>query len=246
MFVHPEQICIWKWDEDMTQRSILIIEDEADIRNLLQYNLEKDGFRTVPVASGEDGLQLVRNESPDIILLDLMLPGIDGLEMCRILKADRKTSNIPIVMLTAKGEESDIVAGLELGADDYITKPFSPKVVIARIRAVMRRRSSRPATGIEPIKIHGIEIHPGKRSVIVDGRHVDFTPTEFEIIYFLATHPGWVFTRYQIVDAIRDEVAAVTDRSVDVQIVGVRRKLGDFGDIVETVRGVGYRMKEEE
>jgi two-component system phosphate regulon response regulator PhoB len=230
----------------MTQRSILIVEDEADILNLLQYNLEKDGFRVIPAESGEKGLQLARSESPDLILLDLMLPGIDGLEMCRILKADRKTSSIPIVMLTAKGEETDIVAGLELGADDYITKPFSPKVLIARMRAVMRRRSSRPVSGTEPIRLHEIAIHPGKRSVTVDGKHVDFTPTEFEIIYFLATHPGWVFTRYQIVDAIRDEISVVTDRSVDVQIVGIRKKLGDLGEVIETVRGVGYRMREEE
>ncbi len=229
----------------MTHRSVLIVEDEADILNLLQYNLEKDGFRVIPAESGEKGLQFARSESPDLILLDLMLPGIDGLEMCRILKADRKTSSIPIVMLTAKGEETDIVAGLELGADDYITKPFSPQVLIARIRAVMRRRSSRPASGTEPIRLHEIEIHPGKRSVTVDGRQVDFTPTEFEIIYFLATHPGWVFTRYQIVDAIRDEISVVTDRSVDVQIVGIRKKLGELGEVIETVRGVGYRMKEE-
>jgi two-component system alkaline phosphatase synthesis response regulator PhoP len=229
----------------MAKDRILVIEDDADILRLLQFNLEKDGYNAVTAESGERGLEQARSFKPGLILLDLMLPGIDGLEVCRILKHDSKTEHIPIIMLTARGEEIDIVTGLELGAEDYVTKPFSPKVLIARVRAVLRRRAGVPVSEVDPVSIHGLQIHPGKHSVTAGDKSVDLTPTEFSILHFLARHPGWVFTRYQIVDGIRDGASVVTDRSVDVQIVGIRRKLGEYESIIETVRGVGYRMKEE-
>ena len=187
---------------------------------------------------------MIQKSPPDIIVLDLMLPDIDGLEITKNLKADAGTKNIPVIMVTAKGEEADIVAGLELGADDYITKPFSPRILIARVRAVLRRKLEEDADESSTLKIHDIVIHPGRRLVTVEGKPVQLTYTEFAILHFLAKRPGWVFTRFQIVDAVRGEDYPVTDRSVDVQIVGLRKKLGKAGKAIETVRGVGYRFKE--
>lgn len=174
-----------------------------------------------------------------------MLPGADGFEICRRLGNNPETQQIPIVMLTAKGEEADIVTGLELGADDYITKPFSPKVLIARIRAILRRIRMEPIEEEAPLTIHDLVIHPGRHEVLVNKKRADLTSTEFRLLYFLASRPGWVFTRYQIVDALHGEDYPVTDRSVDVQIVGLRKKLGDkAAKYIETVRGVGYRFRE--
>jgi len=228
----------------MVSRTILAVDDEEDILELVGYNLTKEGFRVIRVASGEKALELAKTERPDLIILDLMLPGVDGLEVCKHLRAERATSDIPIVMLTAKGEEADIVLGLELGADDYVTKPFSPRVLTARVRAVLRRRSRAVEDDDAPMRIGGIEIHPGRHEVLVGGKPVRLTFTEYEILSFLARRPGWVFTRYQIVEAVRGGEYAVTDRSVDVQIVGLRKKLGESGSHIETVRGVGYRFKE--
>lgn len=228
----------------MPGEKILIVDDEEDILELVAYNLAKEGYRTLKAATGEDALSMSRTESPDLIVLDLMLPGIDGLAVMKALKADTDTRGIPTVMLTAKGEEADIVAGLELGADDYIVKPFSPRVLLARIHAVLRRK---PETGKEPsatLHIHDLEIHQGRRRVLAGGKPVDLTFTEFQILSFLAARPGWVFTRTQIVDAVRGNSYPVTDRSVDVQIVGLRKKLGPCGKYIETVRGVGYRFSE--
>ncbi|MBU4186383.1 MAG: response regulator transcription factor, partial [Proteobacteria bacterium] len=191
-------------------------------------------------------LQKAASEKPDLIVLDLMLPGIDGLEVTKILKSDSKTLHIPIIMLTAKGEEADIVAGLELGADDYITKPFSPRILIARVRAVIRRKDkSKKDNDLETIQIHNILINPRKREILAKNKPIDLTFTEFQILYYLAKRPGWVFTRFQIVDAVRGDDYPVTDRSVDVQIVGLRKKLGLCGKYIETVRGVGYRFREK-
>ena len=182
---------------------------------------------------------------PDLILLDIMLPGMDGLEVCRMLKRDPVTEKIPVVMLTAKGEESDIVTGLEIGADDYMPKPFSPKVVIARIRNLLRRKSRSDVDDTSTIKLKDLVIHPGRHEVLLKSKKIDLTCTEFRVLQFLARRPGWVYTRQQIVDAVRGEDYPVTDRSVDVQIVGLRRKLGTtYGALIETVRGVGYRFKE--
>lgn len=228
----------------MIPKTILAIDDEKDILELLEYNLSKEGYNVLTAESGEAALEIIRRNMPDLMLLDLMLPGMDGLEICRIAKENPRTKHIPIVMLTAKGEEADIVAGLEIGAEDYITKPFSPRVLLARIRAVLRRKAQPPPDGGDVIRIYGIEIDPGRREVRIKGKPADLTFTEFNILHFLARRPGWVFTRSQIVESIHGDEYPVTDRSVDVQIVGLRKKLGATGKYIETVRGVGYRFKE--
>lgn len=228
----------------MTNESILVVDDEEDILQLVKYNLEKSGYQVMCAASGGEALKLVRNNQPDLVLLDLMLPGLDGLEVCTLLKNDPRTREAGIVMLTAKGEESDIVAGLERGADDYIVKPFSPKILIARVKAVLRRKSEGAPDEDATLTIHDIVIHPGRHEVVVRGKPVELTFTEFRVLHCLARRPGWVFTRSQIVDAVRGAGYPVTDRAVDVQIVGLRKKLGDCGKYIETVRGVGYRFKE--
>ncbi|MFA5517171.1 MAG: response regulator transcription factor [Desulfuromonadales bacterium] len=227
----------------MAKEHILAIEDEEDILALVQYNLSKEGYRVTCATSGEEGLQAARSGRPDLVLLDLMLPGMDGLEVCRALRRDPEQAAVPILMLTAKGEESDIVAGLELGADDYMTKPFSPRVLISRVRAVLRRRTVAEPEASAAIQFEDLLIHPGRSEVLVRGEAVELTFTEFRVLHFLASRPGWVFTRYQIVNAVRGEDYSVTDRAVDVQIVGLRRKLGSCGRCIETVRGVGYRFK---
>jgi two-component system alkaline phosphatase synthesis response regulator PhoP len=227
----------------MKKKKILVVDDEEDILELVRYNLSREGYEVICASSGEDGLKAARNELPDLIALDLMLPGIDGLEVARILNGNNTTKNIPIIMLTAKGEEADIVAGLELGADDYITKPFSPRIMIARIRAVLRRKT-KEVDDDEVIRINEITLNPGRHEVLVNEEPVQLTFTEFGILNFLIRRPGWVFTRSQIVDAVKGDDYFVTDRSVDVQIVGLRKKLGPAGKNIETVRGVGYRFKE--
>ncbi|MBE0644616.1 MAG: response regulator transcription factor [Bacteroidetes bacterium] len=229
----------------MPKANILAVEDEEEILELLSYNLGKEGYNVQAVTSGEMALRSVKQQTPDLILLDLMLPGVDGLEVCKALKADSATRSIPVIMLTARSEEADIVTGLELGADDYITKPFSRRVLLARVKAVLRRGSEPIVTeegGL--VKIHELVINPGRHEVLVDGVSVILTLTEFRVLHFLANRPGWVFTRSQIVEAVRGDDYPVTDRSVDVQIVGLRKKLGDAGRYVETVRGVGYRFME--
>ncbi|MEA1990973.1 MAG: response regulator [Thermodesulfobacteriota bacterium] len=228
----------------MANQRVLVVDDEEDILELLKFNLSREGYQVPCAASGEQAFKLVRSESPDLIVLDLMLPGIDGLEVTRRLKNDPDTKNIPIVMLTAKGEEADIVTGLELGADDYITKPFSPRIVLARVRAILRRKIKGQLEETLVLRVHDLEIDPGRHEVLVNGKPVQLTFTEFGILNYMARRPGWVFTRFQIVEAVRGEDHPVTDRSVDVQIVGLRKKLGSAGKYVETVRGVGYRFKE--
>jgi two-component system phosphate regulon response regulator PhoB len=228
----------------MPKESILVVEDEEDILELVKYNLAKEGYRVCGAATGEVGLKTARSSLPDLIVLDLMLPGIDGLEVCKILKNDSKTQHIPVIMLTAKSEDSDIITGLEIGADDYLAKPFTPKVLIARVRTVLRRKAKANVKETATVRVHDIVIDPGRHEVTVAGEVVDLTLTEFLILHLLVRHPGWVFSRYQIVNEIRGEETIVTDRAVDVQIVGLRRKLGDAGKYVETVRGVGYKLSE--
>jgi len=228
----------------MPKEIILVIEDEEDILELIRYNLSREGYGIIGVTTGEEGLRIAGQKKPDLIILDLMLPGIDGLDVCRQLKEDPHSKEIPIAMVTAKGEESDIVTGLELGAEDYITKPFSPKVLIARIRSILRRRTRQIADEKATISTHGIFIHPGRHEVLVDGEPVPLTSTEFKVLHFLARRPGWVFTRYQIVDGVHGDNYPVTDRSVDVQITGLRKKLGNAGKFIKTVRGVGYKFEE--
>ena len=232
----------------MLEPSILVVEDEEDIRELVEYNLQKEGYRCVGVASGEEGLAAAKTGNYKLILLDLMLPGVDGLNVCRKLKANSDTARTPIIMLTAKGEETDIVTGLNLGADDYITKPFSPRVLMARVKAVMRRGESQDGPSLggsnEPIRIHELVIDPKRHEVLVEDQACELTSTEFRLLAFLATRPGWVFTRGQIIDGIHGENYPITERAIDVQIVGLRKKLNEAGRYIETVRGVGYRFKE--
>lgn len=229
----------------MATERILVVDDEEDLLELISFNLSKEGYRVTTVATGEDAINDARATLPDLIVLDLLLPNVDGLNVCKTLKADPKTAHIPIVMLTAKSEEADVVTGLELGADDYITKPFSPRVLLARLRSVLRRRSQQPeADDPSSLRIRDLVIHPGRHEVLIGGEPIELTFTEFRLLHFLARKPGWAFSRAQIVDAVKGEDYPVTERSVDVQVVGLRKKLGSIGSYIETVRGVGYRFKE--
>ncbi len=227
----------------MAKARIHVVEDEKDILELIQLNLEREGYKVKTVENGEDCIKIARDKVPDLLILDLMLPGMDGLDVCRIMKNDSKTRHIPIIMLTAKGEESDMITGLEMGADDYMTKPFSPKVLTARVKAVLRKVSI--ASGEEGvIKKKDMIIDQGRREVLYKGKKVDLTFTEFELLYLLSKRPGWVFTRNQIVQAVKGDGYPVTERAIDVQIVGLRKKLGDACSFIETIRGVGYRFRD--
>ncbi|MDP2990413.1 MAG: response regulator [Kiritimatiellota bacterium] len=226
----------------MAKEHIVIVEDEEDILELLRYHLAREGYSVTTTANGEQALKIISQKVPALVLLDLMLPGLNGLEICRSLKKDPRTAAIPVIMVTAKNEENDVVIGLELGADDYIMKPFSMKVLVARVHAVLRRQSVVDMDAV--IRIHDLVINPGRHEVLIKGKPVEMTFSELRILHLLARRPGWVMTREQIVDAVRGEDYAVTDRSVDVQIVGIRKKLGPRAEYIETVRGVGYRFKE--
>ncbi|MCX6992044.1 MAG: response regulator transcription factor [Kiritimatiellaeota bacterium] len=228
----------------MAREHIVIVEDEEDILELLRYHLAREGYSVTTAANGEQALKIIAQKIPALALLDLMLPGLNGLELCRSLKKDPRTAAIPIMMVTAKNEESDVVIGLELGADDYIMKPFSIKVLVARVHALLRRRKQAVVEMDDTIRIHDLVINPGRHEVLIKGKPVEMTFSELRIIHVLARRPGWVMTREQIVDAVRGEDYAVTDRAVDVQIVGLRKKLGSRAEYIETVRGVGYRFKE--
>ena len=230
----------------MANETVLIVEDERDILNLVSYNLRKAGFFTRDAVTGEEAISAVKNEKPDIMVLDLMLPGIDGIEVCRRLKQEPYGEDIPVIMLTAKSEDSDIVQGLEAGADDYVVKPFSPGVLVARVRAVLRRsKKDKLKSENRRTRIHQIEIDEGRHEVFCEDKAVDLSATEFMILSFLASNPGWVFSRSQIITAVKGEDYPVTERSVDVQILGIRQKLGSQGRHIVTVRGIGYKMEEE-
>ncbi len=232
----------------MAGTSILVVEDEKEIRELVALHLAKEGYRVATAASGEQAWTLLTQSTPDLVVLDILLPGIDGLALCRQLKADPRTQQAAVILLTAKGDEADIVAGLTVGADDYLPKPFSPRVLVARVKAVLRRAEGRKRAEpdcpeAECIVIHDLSIHVGRHEVLVAGEPVDLTATEFRILRFLARRPGWVFTRQQILEGAYGDSEAVTERAVDVQIVGLRKKLGVAGSYIQTVRGVGYRFK---
>ena len=228
---------------EVAKEQVLVVDDEEDILELVRYNLDKEGYQVMCVRSGEEALQAVKSGAPDLIVLDLMLPGMDGLDVCRSLKRAPTTEHIPVVMLSAKGSEADVVTGLELGADDYIAKPFSPRVLTARLKSVLRRKREALPSDSEPITRDELYVNPGRREVLIKGRPVELTNTEFKLLHLLARQPGWVFTRDRIVDLVHGEDYPVTDRSVDVQVVGLRKKLGKFGKQIETVRGVGYRFR---
>jgi two-component system phosphate regulon response regulator PhoB len=227
----------------MSQSHILVVDDEPDLLELVHYTLTRAGHLVYCVKSGEEALMQVQSCPPDLIVLDLMLPGADGLEICQRLKRQPQTAAIPIVMLTARSEEADVVTGLELGADDYLTKPFSPRILSARVKAVLRRQQVTEGKEAETVVRGELVIHPGYHQVRVGNAPIPLTPTEFRILQLLAQRPGWVFSRYQIVDGARGDDAGVTERSVDVHIAALRRKLGAHADVIETVRGVGYRLR---
>jgi two-component system, OmpR family, alkaline phosphatase synthesis response regulator PhoP len=227
----------------MAKEKILVIDDEEDLLELVRFNLTKEGYKVVLADSGEVGLALANSELPDIVLLDLMLPGLDGLEICKSLKASPTTQNIPVIILSAKGDESDVVTGLELGADDYVVKPFSPRILLARIKNVLKRKVSAVNDEDAVLNIDQMCINPQRREVLIEGKAIELTFTEFSVLHLLARQPGSVLTRCQIVNGVRGSDYPVTDRSVDVQIVGLRKKLGNYGKLIETVRGVGYRFK---
>lgn len=227
----------------MAKDKILVVDDEKDIIELIRYNLEKEGLKVITATSGEEAIRRSLNENPQLIVLDLMLPGIDGLEVCRILKRETKTSSIPIVMLTVKSDETDIVVGLELGADDYITKPFSPRILAARVKAILRRKEPKEEKA-EIIKIGPLTINLAKYQVSLKNKPLSLTSTEFKILAFLARNKGKVFTRDQLLDKAWKEESFVVDRTVDVHIRRLRQKLGSASYLIETIRGVGYKFKD--
>ncbi|MCI5132096.1 MAG: DNA-binding response regulator [Candidatus Electrothrix sp. EH2] len=231
----------------MTKANILVVEDDMDIQQLVSYHLIRAGYNVRCADSGEQGLELLAEEDFSAVILDLMLPGKNGMEVCAAIREDGQNQHLPIIMLTALGEEDDIIAGLDGGADDYVTKPFSPKVLMARVDAVLRREiagRTKEVEAEEVIAIHDLRINPGRHEVLVADKPVQLTSTEFTILLLLARRPGWVFSRQQIIDQVRGYDYSVTPRAVDVQIFGLRKKLDKTGEYIETVRGIGYRLRE--
>lgn len=231
----------------MAKKRILVVEDDKDISALIRYNLERDGYEVDCVFDGLRAVEYASKISPDLILLDVMLPGQDGIDVCRQLKADSSLQKVPVIMLTAKSEESDVVVGLQMGADDYIPKPFSPKVLLARIKAVLRRIQQQGEAVASDVRSWGkLSVDLVKHKVVYAGENITLTTIEFAILEFLSRSPGRVYTREQILDNVWKEGKFIIDRAVDVHIRGLRKKLGEAQDYVETVRGVGYRFKEAE
>lgn len=228
----------------MAKEKILILDDKADILELVGYNFIQDAYQVKGVLTGEEAVMEAADNPPDLILLNLKLPGLDGLRVCRELKSNSKTRHIPIIMLSATGEDADIITGLELGADDYILKPFSPRVLLARVRAVLRKNRLQEDLEDALVNVHGLTIDPVRHKVLLNGTPLTLTAIEFRILHLLAQKPGWVFSRGQIIRSVKGQDCSVTERSVDVQIVALRKKLGNAGKLIETIRGVGYRFKE--
>ena len=230
----------------MANEHVIVIEDDPDITELVTYNLEQDGYRLTAFDRGVPGMRAMSKAPPDLVLLDIMLPGMDGLDLCKQMKTDERLAEVPIIMMSARGEESDVIIGLELGADDYITKPFSPGILLARLKAVLRRHRRRPADDDAVLRRGPLVIDRARHRVSINGQPLALTPTVFGLLHLLARKPGWVMTRQQIVDGVKGKDYAVTERSVDVQVVGLRRKLGAHAGMIETVRGIGYRFAEED
>jgi two-component system phosphate regulon response regulator PhoB len=230
----------------MARAVILIIEDDPDIRELLSFAMGKEGWKLFMAKSGEEGLQLLQQEGADCIILDIMLPGMDGFKVLKRIKHDEPGKDVPVIMTTAKGEEADIVAGLELGADDYVVKPYSPKVLIARIRAALRRTEETPDPQEERTRWRQgrLLLDEARHEAFYDEQRLDLSATEFALLQHFLANPGRVFSRNQIISGIRGPDYPVTDRSVDVQVLALRKKLGAAGEQIETIRGVGYRFKE--
>lgn len=227
----------------MSKQTLLVIDDEKDILKLLQYNLEREGYSVLSAKTGEEGLELAQNKKLDLIILDLMLPGVDGLEVCKILRANKRTQSIPVLMLTAKNSEIDQVVGLEIGASDYIAKPFSVKVLVARIKNIFRNQEIR-SEGASILRAGDLEIDRERQIFRMKGKAIQLTRLEFRILGFLMEHPGKVFSRDQLLNGAWGGEAFVVDRTVDVHVKSIRQKLGKCRDRIETVRGSGYRFAE--
>ncbi|MDT8398306.1 MAG: response regulator [Pseudomonadales bacterium] len=229
----------------MSKKKIVVVEDEPDILEVLTYNLRREGYEVESAHNGTIALSLINKVIPHLVLLDLMLPGMDGIEICRQLKNNPATRNVLIIMVTAKGEESDVVLGLGVGADDYIAKPFSPKELIARVKAVSRRGVLAEATPVrETLEVGGLEIDAGKHKVSVQGQEIHLTATEFRLLHYLASYPGRVFSREQLLSKALGDDTVVVDRNIDVHIRGIRKKMELDAPLIETIRGVGYRFKD--
>ena len=228
----------------MSMSKVLIVEDEEDIRELIHFHLYKQKYTVFEAGDGQAAIDIIRAEKPDLVLLDIMIPKIDGLEVCRQIKADKETESTKVIFLSAKGEEEDIVKGLELGAEDYVAKPFSPKILIARVKAVLRRGTEK--TTESQYSYAGIQIDDAKKQVFIDNEEKKLTAAEYLLLKFLISSPGNVYTRAQIVNNVKGENHAVTDRAVDTQVVSLRKKMGEKGKLIETVWGVGYRFKDNE
>ena len=228
----------------MSKPKILIIEDERSLIDILSYNLSREGFDVISASDGTEGLRRAQTSAPDVIVLDLMLPGIDGLQICRQLRSDPKTQGIRIVMLTAKSEEVDEIVGFNMGADDYVAKPFKIKPLISRIKALLRRPAVEPASA-EVIAVAGIEVDRTLHTAKLDGEEMLLTPTEFKMLWTMMRRPGRPYSRNELLDNARGEDANALERTIDVHVRSLRQKLGDKGNLVETVRGIGYRFKAE-
>ena len=228
-----------------TSKKVIVIEDEPDIQEIIVHNLLRDGYQVEATPNGERGLELVRRLDPDLVLLDLMLPGLDGVEVCRRMKTDPRTRAVSIIMVTARGEESDVVLGLGLGADDYVSKPFSPRELMERVKAVLRRGPLQDHQSRERIVVGDVVIDAGRHELRVASKRVDLTASEFRLLHCLASQPGRVFTRDQLLNRVAGEGTFIDDRNIDVHVGAVRRKLGAHRHLVETVRGVGYRFHDE-
>jgi two-component system phosphate regulon response regulator PhoB len=227
----------------MAKSKILIVEDEASLVEVLTYNLQREGYEAVVAKEGREGLRKVQMLLPDLLILDLMLPGLNGLDICREVRSSPRTANIPILMLTARAEETDQVIGFAVGADDYVTKPFSVKVLMQRIKVLLRRAANPEPVG-DVIESGEIRIDKRGHQVTVQGEPVALTPTEFRLLETLMRQPGRAFTRHDLMDAAVGD-AIVLERTIDVHIKSLRRKLGESGERIETVRGVGYRFQEK-
>ena len=228
----------------MSKGTVLVIDDEKDLLELVGFNLQREGYSVLTTADGREGLELARRQRPDLAILDVMMPGVDGLEICRALRADPRTSRIAVIMLTAKVSEADRVVGLELGADDYVTKPFSPRELVARVKAILRR-SMPPQPPPRVIRLGALAIDPERHEVSVEDRAIELTATEFRILELLATRSGKVLSRQEIIDGALGHDAIVTSRIVDVHVTALRRKLGKAGTHLQTVRGFGYKLSDQ-
>lgn len=232
-------------DQAMGKATVVVIEDEPDIVEVMSYNLKREGFKVSSCSRGDDGLKLARNLAPSLVILDLMLPGTDGLTVCQQLKGDPVTREIPVIIVSAKGEESDVVIGLGMGADDYLAKPFSPRELLARVKAVLRRGPIREDQDRQRIVIEDLVIDTMRYEARLADKPLNLTATEFKVLYQLASHPGRAFTREQLLNRVVGEGAVVVDRNIDVHIRSVRKKLGNYAAKIQTIRGVGYRFVDQ-